>query len=66
MRLVDPRTPLHRFLTDRDHIVRWAWRTQPLVAGQLADYLARRPGLTVVRMRSHNEAYVWLGRVAQA
>ena len=57
--------PLHRFVTDRDHIVRWAWRTQPLVAGTLADYVAHRPGLPVVRMRSHAEAYAWLRRVAQ-
>ena len=36
-----------------------------LVAGKVADYVAHRPGLPVVRMRSHAEAYAWLRRVAQ-
>ena len=56
--------PLHRFLTDRDHIVRWAWRTQPAVAGKVRDVTAHRPELPVVRVRSRGEAYAWLDRAA--
>lgn len=49
--------PFRTFVTDRDHIVRWAWRTHPTTAERVA---AVRPDLPVVRLRSHAEADRWL------
>jgi adenylate kinase family enzyme len=56
---VEPR--LRTILTDREHIVRWAWRTRHLyddLPEQLA--AAGRSDLRVVRLRSPREAEAWL------
>lgn len=47
-------------LRDRDHIVRWAWRTHPLTAGRIAALQERRPDLPVVRLTTHLAAGTWL------
>ena len=52
--------PLHTVLTDRDHIVRWAWRTRHRTAARVAELLGRRPELTVVRLRDGAAADRWL------
>jgi adenylate kinase family enzyme len=52
--------PLRTFLTDRDHIVRWAWRTHPRTRDRVLAALAGRPELPVVRLRSHAEVVGWL------
>ncbi len=52
--------PLRTFLTDPDHVVRWAWRTHPLTRQRVEGLLADRPELPVVRLRSHAEATAWL------
>ncbi|MGD9990349.1 AAA family ATPase [Pseudonocardia sp.] len=52
--------PLRTFLTDRDHIVRWAWRTRYATAERLATLRVRRPDLPVVRLRSRREADSWV------
>jgi adenylate kinase family enzyme len=52
--------PLWTILTDRDHIIRWAWRTRHKY-DDVIELLAReRPGLPVVRLCSQAEADAWL------
>jgi adenylate kinase family enzyme len=53
--------PFREFLTDPDHIVRWAWRTHGEVAVRVAQARERRPALPVVRLRSRREVRRWLG-----
>ncbi|WP_460850268.1 AAA family ATPase [Nocardioides ultimimeridianus] len=55
--------PLATFLTDRDHIVRWAWRTHHQTAERIARLAAERPDLPIVRIRSHAEARAWLSTI---
>jgi adenylate kinase family enzyme len=52
--------PLHRFITDRDHVIRWAWRTHAGIAGQVLECAGERPHLIVVRLRSRSEVRRWL------
>lgn len=52
--------PLRAFLTDRDHIVRWAWRTRYATAERVARLRVRRADLPVVRLRSREDADRWL------
>ena len=59
--------PLWTFLTDREHIVRWAWSTHDLTAERVSELRQRRPDLPVVRMRSRTDTERWLaGPLAQA
>jgi len=51
--------PLRSFLTDDEHIVRWAWRTHPGTARDVARVLARQPDLTVVRLRDRGAVARW-------
>lgn len=53
--------PLRTFLTSRDHIVRWAWRTHALTAGRVALARQRRPGLPVVRLAGRRDVRTWAG-----
>lgn len=52
--------PPWRILLDRDHIIRWAWRTHPLVTPRAAEALRREPPPVVVRLRSRSEIARWL------
>ncbi|WP_253258198.1 AAA family ATPase [Pseudonocardia sp. N23] len=52
--------PLRAILTDRDHIVRWAWRTRYATAERVELLRHRRPGLPVVRLRSRAETDLWV------
>jgi adenylate kinase family enzyme len=52
--------PLATFFTDRDHIVRWAWRTHHEHAGKVAAAGATRADLTVVRLTRQHEVDRWL------
>ena len=52
--------PLLGVVAERDHIVRWAWRTRHKYRDLPAVVAAQRPGLPVVRLRSHAEAQAWL------
>lgn len=52
--------PLRTFFTDRDHIVRWAWRTHRLSAERIAALMETRPELPIVRLRSHADVQRWL------
>lgn len=52
--------PLWTFFTDSEHIVRWAWRTHHESASRVRTMLQEHPDRTVVRLRSHEQARLWL------
>ena len=52
--------PLWTIFTDRDHIVRWAWRTHPKTAARGRAVLASQDGPPVVRLRTRREVAGWL------
>lgn len=56
--------PLHAFLTDRDHVVRWAWRHRHNAAQRAAEVLATQPMMPVVRLRSRREIDAWFTTLA--
>lgn len=59
--------PLHTFFSDRDHVIRWAWRTHREHPDRISACAARHPELPIVRLRSRAEAVAWLsGPLAQA
>jgi ABC-type glutathione transport system ATPase component len=47
-------------LADRDHVVRWAWRTHGESPARIAECLTRRPALPVVQLRSAAEVDAWV------
>jgi hypothetical protein len=47
-------------LTDREHIVRWAWTTHDKPATRVAALLEERPELVVVRLISRSDIERWL------
>lgn len=51
--------PLRTILTDRDHIVRWAWRTHDATGTRIADLRRRDPDLVVVRLRTRADITHW-------
>ncbi|SDI00251.1 P-loop NTPase family protein [Agrococcus jejuensis] len=55
---------LWTFVTDRDHIVRWAWRTRAKYRDLPAVAAARHPHLTLVRLRSQGETDRWMRTLA--
>jgi adenylate kinase family enzyme len=56
--------PLWTFLTDTDHIVRWAWRTRHKLA-DLPERLAQEaPHVVVVRLRSRRDVERWVAAQA--
>ncbi len=56
--------PLRTVLTDRDHLLRWAWRTHPDTARRIATARAQGRCPPVVRLRSRAEIRAWLERGA--
>lgn len=50
------------FFTDRDHILRWAWRTRHQTGQRVTALLATRPALVVVRLRTRAEVADWVAR----
>lgn len=54
--------PLWRVLTDRDHILRWAWRAHPMMRERMHRFLRDGgfPDLVVVRLRGRREVESWL------
>jgi adenylate kinase family enzyme len=52
--------PLWSFFTDRDHIVRYAWRNHSRNASRIADFQAARPDLPIVVLTSGSEIAQWL------
>ena len=55
--------PLHKLLTDRDHIIRWAWRTQPEHAPRVRDLMKHQPTLPVVWLKSRSDVDIWRARL---
>lgn len=51
--------PLHTVFRDRDHIVRWAWRTHELYRGRVLGVLDTRPDLPVIRLTSGRDVDAW-------
>ena len=59
--------PLWTIFTERDHILRWAWRTHPKTAARVGAVLAAEEGPVVVRLRTRREVQGGLaGPVAAA
>ena len=52
--------PLRSIVRDRDHIIRWAWRTHPESAARVSACIVQRPALTGIALRSRREAEAWL------
>ncbi|KQU58837.1 AAA family ATPase [Rhodococcus sp. Leaf278] len=52
--------PLHRIFFDRDHIIRWAWRTYPRTSKRVHHLNVRRPESIIVRFESHREVDAWI------
>jgi hypothetical protein len=52
--------PLRTFFTDRDHVVRWAWRTHGDNRARMRAIVAARPDLPVVRLRTAREVERWM------
>jgi adenylate kinase family enzyme len=52
--------PLRTFVTDRDHIVRWAWRTHARTADRVAAARRRRPELPIVRLTGADAVDAWV------
>ncbi|WP_235737686.1 AAA family ATPase [Nocardioides alcanivorans] len=57
--------PFWTIFGDRDHIIRWAWRTHRLGPGRLAHVAAARPDLPVVVLRSPDEIRRWTATVSE-
>lgn len=51
--------PLRTLLTDRDHIIRWAWRTHANGPRRVAEIAAAYPQLPVVVLRSRADVADW-------
>lgn len=58
--------PLWTFVTERDHIVRWAWGTRRKLRDLPAHLAARAPHVALVRLRSRREVERWLADLAAA
>lgn len=52
--------PLATFLTDRDHVVRWAWRTHERTRRRVEELAATRPDLPIVRFTRPSSVAAWL------
>ncbi len=53
-------SPLWTILTDREHIVRWAWSTHHKTGMRVEALLRQHPAFPVVRIRSRRQARHWL------
>jgi adenylate kinase family enzyme len=52
--------PLRTIVTDREHIVRWAWTTHARSAARVLKLQQERPDLPIVRLSSRSETAAWL------
>lgn len=52
--------PLRTFFTDRDHVVRAAWRSHSRNATRIENIRAARPDVPVVVLTSRSEIAHWL------
>lgn len=54
--------PLWTVFTERDHIIRWAWRTHADGARKIAEVRERLEDLVIVRLQSRAEVEDWVDR----
>ncbi|MEL7977869.1 AAA family ATPase [Isoptericola sp. F-RaC21] len=52
--------PLRTIFSDRDHILRWAWRTRHTLRGLDGRVACEAPHVRVVRLRSRREVERWV------
>jgi adenylate kinase family enzyme len=52
--------PLRTILHDRDHIIRWAWRTHADHVPRVTELIQRNPSLPIVRLTTQAEVDRWL------
>lgn len=52
--------PLWTIFRDRNHIIRWAWRTHDETRNRVIALVAERPDLTVVRLRNRADVELWV------
>jgi adenylate kinase family enzyme len=52
--------PLRTIMSDRDHIIRWAWRTHGLGARRVGEVATTYPNLPLVVLRSRREVAAWV------
>lgn len=52
--------PLLRAFVDRDHILRWALRTQRKLASRIPETILEHPNLRVVRLRTQHQVDHWI------
>jgi adenylate kinase family enzyme len=57
--------PLHTFLTDPEHVVRWSIRTRNRYRELVPATAATHPHLTVVRLRRRRDVDRWLRDIVQ-
>ena len=55
--------PFYTFFTDRDHIIRWAWKQHAQTADKVLSVHRRRPELSIVQLRSRAEIERWCARL---
>ena len=55
--------PLWTILAQRDHVVRWAWRTHHESSSRVAALHEARPTLAIVRLRGRSAVGQWLDDV---
>jgi adenylate kinase family enzyme len=58
--------PLWTIFRDRDHIIRWAWRTHAEARTRVTVLAAERPDLIIVRLRNRAEIKRWVPEVLAA
>jgi adenylate kinase family enzyme len=56
--------PLTTIFTDRDHIIRWGFRTRRKLKGTVPSLEQAYPNLRVVRLGSQRDVDAWLNRLA--
>ena len=52
--------PLWTLLTDRENVMRWAWRTYPEIERKVVEVRCRRPTLPVVRLTDRSAMTRWI------
>lgn len=59
--------PLRSIVTDRDHIIRWAWRTHGELSARVHACVIERPWLTAISLLSRRDVAAWIaGPLARA
>ncbi|WP_273735924.1 AAA family ATPase [Mycolicibacterium septicum] len=58
--------PLRTIFTDRDHILRWGFRTRNKLRDTIPALGSQVPHLHIVRFTRHRDVEAWLSRIAPA